>query len=126
MNVKGIDHIVITTQDLEKCIAFYEGVLGMEHREKDGRHALHFGTAKFNIHTVKGEFQPTAKEPTYGSLDLCLIVEGPLEAVERELRAKGAPIELGIVPRTGAQGRIESIYLRDPDGNLVELSVYRN
>ena len=60
MNIQRIDHVVITTQDLAKCLAFYEGVLGMEHREMNGRHALHFGRTKFNIHTVKGEFQPAA------------------------------------------------------------------
>ena len=124
MNIKHIDHIVITTQDLAQCLAFYEGVLGMEHREREGRHALHFGSTKFNIHVRKGEFQPAAKYPTYGSLDLCLIADGSIEDIKRELEAKGAPIELGIVERTGAQGRIDSIYLRDPDGNLVEISVY--
>ncbi len=124
MNIQRIDHVVITTQDLAKCLAFYEGVLGMEHREMNGRHALHFGRTKFNIHTVKGEFQPAARYPTYGSLDLCLIVEGTIEGVRRELEAKGMPVELGIVERTGAEGRIDSIYLRDPDGNLVEIGVY--
>ena len=124
MNIKYIDHIVITTKDLAQCLAFYEGVLGMEHRERNGRHALHFGNAKFNIHVQKGEFQPAAKHPTCGSLDLCLIADGPIDDIWRELEAKGAPIELGIVERTGAKGRIDSIYLRDPDGNLVEISVY--
>ena len=124
MNIKYIDHIVITTQDLAQCLAFYEGVLGMEHRERDDRHALHFGNAKFNIHVQKGEFQPAAKHPTCGSLDLCLIADGSIDDIRRELEAKGAPIELGIVERTGAKGRIDSIYLRDPDGNLVEISVY--
>lgn len=124
MTIKHIDHIVITTQDLAQCLAFYEGVLGMEHRERDGRHALHFGNAKFNIHVQKGEFQPAAKHPTCGSLDLCLIADGSIEDIQREFEAKGAPIELDIVERTGAWGRIDSIYLRDPDGNLVEVSVY--
>ena len=118
MEIKRIDHVVITTQDLEKCLAFYEGVLGMEHREKDGRHALCFGTSKFNIHVKKGEFQPAAQHPTYGSLDLCLIADGTIEEVEHELAAKGWPVELGIVKRTGAQGAIESIYVRDPDAQL--------
>lgn len=125
MKIKSIDHIVITTKNLAKCLAFYEGVLGMEHREKGGRHALHFGSMKFNIHTVKGEFQPAAQNPTYGSLDLCLIADGAIDEIKRELEAKGVPIELGVVERTGAQGRIDSIYLRDPDGSLVEISVYR-
>nr|WP_315274311.1 VOC family protein [Selenomonas sputigena] len=87
MNIKYIDHIVITTQDLAQCLAFYEGVLGMEHRERDGRHALHFGNAKFNIHVQKGEFQPAAKHPTCGSLDLCLIADGSIDDIQRELEA---------------------------------------
>lgn len=124
MTIKHIDHIVITTQDLAQCLAFYEGVLGMEHRERDSRHALHFGNAKFNIHVQKSEFQPAAKHPTCGSLDLCLIADGSIEDIQSEFEAKSAPIELGIVERTGARGRIDSIYLRDPDGNLVEVSVY--
>ena len=124
MKIKSIDHVVLTTGNLEKCLDFYAGLLGMEHQEKNGRHALLFGAQKFNIHTRKGEFQPAAKYPACGSLDLCLIADGPIEDIRRELEAKGAPIELGIVERTGARGRIDSIYLRDPDGNLVEVSVY--
>ena len=83
-----------------------------------------FRQCEVHIHVQKGEFQPAAKHPTCGSLDLCLIADGSIEDIQREFEAKGAPIELGIVERTGARGRIDSIYLRDPDGNLVEISVY--
>ena len=116
--------MVITTEDLEACLAFYCGALGMEHVEARGRHALRFGVQKLNIHTRKGEFQPAALNPQYGSQDFCLIVEGDLEAVKVELEAKGYPAVEGIVERTGALGPIRSLYLRDPDGNLVELAQY--
>lgn len=124
MQIKNIDHFVITTDNLEKCIAFYEGVCGMKHIVKEGRHALYFGTQKINIHTRPAEFLPAAKRPTCGSLDLCFIVEGKLEDTVKELNEKGIPIELGIVPRSGAVGQMRSVYVRDPDCNLVELSEY--
>ena len=75
-----------------------------------------------NLHQAGAEFEPHARRPAPGSADFCLLVEGPLEAVERELGAAGIPVELGPVERTGAEGPIRSLYLRDPDGNLVELS----
>ena len=123
MQIKAVDHLVITTGDLEACLAFYCGVLGMEHAEAKGRHALRFG-AQINIHTRAGEFQPAALNPTRGSQDFCLIVEGDIEAVKEELEARGCPIVEGIVERAGALGPIRSVYLRDPDGNLVELAQY--
>ena len=125
MKIKRIDHVVLTTGNLEKCLTFYAGLLGMEHQEKNGRHALLFGAQKFNIHTRKGEFQPAAENPTEGSIDICLVVEGSIEEIAAEIKAKGQAVELGIVKRTGALGPIDSIYLRDPDGNLVELCVYQ-
>ena len=85
---------------------------------------MKFGIQKINIHTRKGEFQPAAGNVQYGSLDLCLIVDEPIEEVYKELQEKGADIELGIVDRTGAMGSIKSIYLRDPDQNLVEIASY--
>lgn len=92
--------------------------------EKDGRYAFRFGQQKINIHTKKGEFQPAAGNVQYGSLDFCLIVDEPIEDIYAELKEKGAAIELGIVSRTGAVGPIKSIYLRDPDENLIEISSY--
>lgn len=125
MTIDHLDHLVITTQDLEKCLHFYVDVLGMELDDANGRYAVRFGNEKFNIHRKKAEFLPAAQNVTYGSQDLCLIVQGPIEAVKAELEAKGWPIEMGVVERAGALGPMDSVYVRDPDGNLVELSVYR-
>lgn len=124
MKFKNIDHIVITTQNLDACLHFYVDILGMELDQKNGRYALRFGKQKFNIHTRKAEFLPAAGHPTYGSLDLCLILDGSLDEAKTEIEGKGYPIELGPVTRHGARGEMRSIYLRDPDGNLVELAEY--
>lgn len=126
MRINHLDHLVITTQDLEKCLHFYVDILGMELDDKNGRYAVKFGNQKFNIHRQKAEFLPAARNVTYGSQDLCLIAEGNIEDIKAEIEAKGYPIELGIVQRTGACGPIDSIYLRDADENLVEISVYKN
>ena len=126
MKINRFDHLVITTQDLAKCLHFYGDILGMEIDQTNGRYALKFGQQKINIHRQKAEFQPSAQNVTYGSQDFCLIVNGDIEAIKDEVEKKGYPIELGIVKRTGACGPIDSLYLRDPDGNLIELSVYKN
>lgn len=81
MRIKNIDHFVVTTRDLKACLDFYVGALGMEHRESNGHHSLYFPSGKISIHTKKGEFQPAALHPTYGSQDFCLIVEDNLETV---------------------------------------------
>lgn len=125
MKIRNIDHFVITTSDLKACLDFYVGLLGMEHRESNGHHNLYFPGGKISIHTKKGEFQPAAMNPTYGSLDFCLIVDGDLKDVKSELEAKHAPIISDIVVRHGAHGEMQSLYLRDTDGNLVELSSYK-
>ena len=117
MKYKTIDHIVITTENLEACLHFYVDILGMRAEEKNGRYALFFGNQKFNIHTRKAEFLPAAGNPEYGSLDLCLAIEG-------SIKEKGGAIEEGPVTRYGARGEMKSIYLRDPDGNLIELASY--
>lgn len=126
MKIKSIEHLVITTAHLEKCIDFYVRVLGMELDETNHRYALRFGSQKFNIHTKPAEFLPAAAHPTYGSLDLCLVLadDVSLETVKTQVEAKGYPVELGPVRRHGALGAMESIYLRDPDGNLIELCKY--
>ena len=122
MKIKKLDHIVITTRDLEKCIHFYVDILGMELDDSNNRYAVKFGEQKINIHRREAEFLPAAQNVTYGSQDICLLAEGNIEDIEKELKNKGIEIELGIVSRTGACGPILSIYLRDPDGNLVEIS----
>lgn len=124
MKVKAIDHLVITTSNLEKCLAFYVGILGMELDESNNRYALRFGKSKFNIHTRKAEFLPAAQNPTYGSLDLCLIVDTFIDEIVKEIKDKGYPIEEGPVIRHGALGAMQSVYLRDYDGNLIEISSY--
>ncbi len=126
MNILRLDHLVITTQDIGKCLHFYVDLLGMELDESRGRYALRFGNQKINIHCNKDEFPPVALNVTYGSQDLCLIVEDDIESLKAELEAKSVPIELGIVERNGALGPMKSIYLRDPDGNLIELSRYNS
>ena len=125
MKIKGIDHFVLVTEDLQKCVEFYEGVLGLEYVCEGGKHSLCFGSSKINIHTRASEFAPFAARPIAGSADFCLICEGQsAQQLKTELESKGAQIELGVVPRTGARGAMQSLYLRDPDGNLVELGVY--
>jgi catechol 2,3-dioxygenase-like lactoylglutathione lyase family enzyme len=120
--LRGLDHLVLTVADPDATVAFYER-LGMR-REVfgEGRLALRFGDQKLNLHRAGAEIEPHAAAPTPGSADVCLLVDGPLAEVERELRAAGIAIELGPVDRTGATGPLRSLYLRDPDGNLVELS----
>ena len=122
VRIASLDHLVLTVADPEATVAFYER-LGMRREVfDDGRLALRFGEQKMNLHQAGRPIQPHAIRPTPGSADICLLVEGSLDEVERELERDGVVFELGPVPRTGATGRIRSLYLRDPDGNLVELS----
>ena len=125
MKIDHLDHLVITTQDLEKCLHFYVDILGMELDDSNNRYSVKFGNQKFNIHRRKAEFLPAARNVTCGSQDICLIAEGDIREITAEIEAKGLPVELGIVQRTGACGAMDSIYLRDPDENLIEISVYR-
>jgi catechol 2,3-dioxygenase-like lactoylglutathione lyase family enzyme len=125
IKIDGVDHIVLTVASIERAVAFYTDVLGM-HAEQfgDGRWALHFGTQKFNLHEAGHEFEPKALRPTPGSIDICLVASTPLDEVTGTLRARGVPIVEGPVDRTGARGPMRSVYLRDPDDNLVELCHY--
>lgn len=124
MKIAGLDHLVLTTGNLDACLKFYSEVLDMEIMHKDNRYALHFGNQKINLHTKPAEFLPAASNPQVGSLDICLVVDEPIENAYRELVKKGATLETDIVERHGALGKIKSIYLRDPDGNLIELCSY--
>jgi catechol 2,3-dioxygenase-like lactoylglutathione lyase family enzyme len=111
---------------VEATVAFYEK-LGMRREVFDeSRIALRYGAQKLNLHRAGAEIAPHAHRPTPGGADVCFLVEGPLEDVVAELAAVGIPIELGPVERTGAQGPLRSVYVRDPDGNLVELSEPRD
>jgi len=121
--IDHLDHLVLTVKSIEKTIGFYGDVLGMENRIfKDGRSALHFGHQKINLHENGHEFDPKALSPTPGSADLCFISTTPISSVEQHLRTLGIAIEQGPIERTGASGPIISIYIRDPDGNLIEIS----
>jgi catechol 2,3-dioxygenase-like lactoylglutathione lyase family enzyme len=121
--IRGLDHLVLTTRDVEKCVAFYTRGLGMTlEKFGNGRLALRFGEQKFNIHDASTVTDNYAAHPTPGSLDFCLLADRPLDAVIAELGRVGVPIELGPVLRTGARFAIRSVYVRDPDCNLVEIS----
>jgi catechol 2,3-dioxygenase-like lactoylglutathione lyase family enzyme len=123
VKINRLDHLVLTVASIDKAIEFYTAVLGMEAVTfGNGRRALQFGHSKINLHEVGKEFDPKALRPTPGSADLCLIVDDPIADVVTELTSAGVPIEEGPVERTGTTGPIISIYLRDPDQNLIELS----
>jgi len=121
--IDHLDHLVLTTQDEDACIRFYVGVLGMQLETFGaGRKAFRFGNQKINLHIKGHEFEPKADKPTPGSLDLCFIASEPLDSVIIRLNELKATIIEGPVMRTGATSRIRSVYLRDPDQNLIEIS----
>jgi len=123
--IDHIDHLVLTTRDLNSCIHFYTKVLGMELLSfGEGRKALTFGNQKINVHEYGHEIEPKAHLPVPGSLDICLISSKPISEVEVILKNNHVNIDIGPVMRTGARGDIESIYVRDPDLNLIEISNY--
>jgi len=125
MVIDRIDHVVLTVFDLERTCDFYARVLGMKVVTfGEGRTALTFGRQKLNLHLSGREFDPKALNPTPGSMDLCFITETPLAAVIEHVKSCGVKIAAGPVPKTGATGPMSSIYMRDPDGNLVEVSNY--
>ena len=121
MKIKNLDHLVLTVRDLSSTIDFYK-LLGMDLVDFKGRKALKFGNQKINLHEATKEFEPKAETPTPGSADLCFIVETRLEQVMDELIENGIQIIEGPVERTGAVYSIRSVYVRDPDQNLIELS----
>ncbi len=122
--IDRIDHVVLTTRDLQGCIRFYTEVLGMKLERFGERLALKFGAQKLNLHEWGKEFTPRAHVAAPGTLDLCFISSVPLEKVVERLERSKIPILEGPVAKTGAQGPIRSVYVRDPDLNLVEISVY--
>lgn len=123
--LERLDHLVLTVADIARTLDFYQRVLGMPHETfGNGRHALAFGQQKFNLHQAGQEFEPKAAHPLPGAIDLCLITRWPLERVLEHLAEQGVEVEEGPVMRTGALGPIESVYFRDPDGNLIEVSRY--
>jgi len=121
--IDHLDHLVLTTARTGECIDFYTRVLGMKlERFGEGRMALKFGGQKINLHEKGKEFEPRAALAAPGTLDICFIASLPLEEVIARLAACNVPIIEGPVMKTGAQGPIRSVYVRDPDGNLVEIS----
>ncbi|SIS66546.1 Catechol 2,3-dioxygenase [Chryseobacterium ureilyticum] len=125
MVVKNIDHIVLTVADIDKTIEFYTHIMGFEEVTfGDNRKALIFGNQKINLHQKGHEFEPKAEFPTSGSADLCFIAETDIHDIFEELKQKNIEIIEGIVDRTGAVGKIKSVYFRDPDQNLIEVSNY--
>ena len=123
--IDRVDHFVITVKDVEATCAFYAKVLGMEPVTfAGGRRGLAFGRQKINLHPAGKEYEPKARTALPGTGDFCLITETPLGDVIAHLEACAVPIEQGPVAKTGATGPIRSVYFRDPDGNLVEVSNY--
>ena len=125
MKIERLDHLVLTVKDIEATCQFYEQVLGMDVIIfGSGRKALGFGQQKINLHQQGQEFEPKADRPTPGSADLCFISQTPLVELITHLQTCGVEVFEGPVSRTGTTGPIESIYFRDPDQNLIEVSVY--
>ena len=123
--IRALDHLVLTVRDLDATIRFYRDGLGMELKrfgEHNERSSLHFGAEKINLHELGKEFEPKAAMPTPGSADLCFLTDQPINEVKAELEAAGLAIIEGPVRRSGAASPILSIYLRDPDGNLIEIA----
>ncbi len=125
MKIDAIDHVVLTVRDLDRTCDFYQSVLGFEVVTFGaGRRGLRFGRQKLNLHLYGKEFEPKAQHPTPGSVDLCFITSTPLDDVRGELAQKKIPIEVGPVERVGAVGTLLSVYVRDPDHNLIEIANY--
>nr|WP_212758312.1 VOC family protein [Usitatibacter palustris] len=125
MAIDRIDHVVLTVADIDRTCEFYSRVLGMERVTfAGGRTGLAFGRQKINLHQAGREFEPKALKPTPGAIDMCFIAATPLDQVAAHLKACGVAIAQGPVEKTGALGAMMSVYFRDPDGNLLEVSNY--
>jgi len=126
MKIKSLDHFVLTVADIEVTADFYTRILGMKKEIfAEGRVALKFGQQKINLHQQCSEFLPNAKTAIPGSADICMLIETDLNEAMLDLQNNGIEIIEGPVLRTGATGKILSIYFRDPDGNLLELSTHQ-
>lgn len=124
ITIDSLDHLVLTVANIDFTVDFYTEVLGMELITEGGRKALAFGEQMIKLHQRGHEFTPKAAHPTCGAGDLCLITSTPLEDVVKQLTEQKVRIEEGPVERKGAMGKMRSIYIRDPDKNLVEISNY--
>jgi catechol 2,3-dioxygenase-like lactoylglutathione lyase family enzyme len=121
--LEHLDHLVLTVANIDATVDFYTEVLGMDLIKVDGRKALAFGIQRLNLHQRGHEFEPKAAHPTPGSADLCFLTTTSLETVMEYLKEQKVHIEAGPVERDGAIGKLRSIYLRDPDRNLIEIAV---
>ena len=121
--IKKMDHVVFTTKDLTKTFAFYK-VLGFETKSGEGRYEMYAGDFKINVHILNKELLPHAMHVKTGSLDICFEISGNIQLYKKQLEDEGLIIEMGIVHRNGTKGQMNSLYLRDPDGNLVEICSY--
>ena len=125
MDITGLDHFVLTVEDVETTCEFYSDVLDAEIVTfGEGRKAIQFGDQKINLHPAGDEFDPKAGRPTPGAGDFCVVTETAIETVERRLREAGVEIVHGPVEQPGATGPMTSVYFDDPDGNLVEIAEY--
>ncbi len=127
IKISQLDHLVLTVKNIEITCEFYSRILGMEIVSfGDNRKALRFGNQKFNLHEVGKEFEPKAHKPCAGAIDLCLISNTPLNDVISHLKHYNILIEEGPIERTGATGKLLSVYIRDPDKNLIEIANVQN
>ena len=127
MQIERIDHLVLTVKNIEASCAFYTKVLGMkEVTFQSGRKAVTFGNQKINFHEYGKEFDPKALRPVPGSADLCFITRDPIAQIMSHLEICSVKIIEGPLERTGAMGPMTSIYIRDPDQNLIEIAAYQN
>ncbi len=126
MQIKQLDHLVLTVKNIRETVNFYVSVLGMESEIfGEGRVALKFGRQKINLHEAGKEFEPKAHQPLPGSADLCLVTDTELNVALAHVQSRGVDIIEGPVRRTGANGPMLSFYFRDPDLNLIEISSYQ-
>lgn len=126
MTVRGIDHLVLTVTDLERTVSFYtEAIGGTAETFDGGRRAVSFGDVKLNLHPADDVYSPHARRPEPGTADFCLVVDEPIAAVRDRLEGADVEVVYGPVEKVGARGRMDSVYVTDPDGNLVELARYR-
>ena len=127
MIIDRIDHLVLTVESIKTTIDFYQRVLGMKAITfAGGRQALTFGSQKINLHPAANPYPEKARMPTAGSGDFCLITQTPIEDVVKHLQSQAVEVEVGPVAKSGAMGPLISVYFRDPDGNLVEVSNYED
>ena len=123
MHLTSLDHLVLTVASIEASCDFYSRVLGMTVETfGEGRKALKFGSQKINLHEAGKEFEPKAAQPTPGSGDLCFLTDIPMETIIAHFASQNVAVEDGPIERTGATGPINSVYIRDPDDNLIEIS----